>query len=227
MAKKKEAYVPTVGEEIGNAVSHGVMSLLSLAALPFAAVWAYAHDSDGVLASVSVSVFVISIFLMFLASTLYHSMNPQSKHKDVFHILDHIFIYVAIAGSYTPFTLILLDGTWKGPVICGVVWAAALLGVTLNAVSVERFEKFSMLLYIAMGWAVVFAVGDVVRALPSAGFWLLLLGGVSYTGGIVFYAWHKKGRVHYMHGVWHLFVLLGSVLHYLCILLYVLPRAYA
>lgn len=86
-----------------------------------------------------------------------------------------------------------MDGTWKGPVICGVVWAAALLGVTLNAVSVERFEKFSMLLYIAMGWAVVFAVGDVVRALPSAGFWLLLLGGVSYTGGIVFYAWHKKG----------------------------------
>ena len=142
-------------------------------------------------------------------------------------LFDHSSIYLLIAGSYTPFTLILLDGTWKGPVICGVVWAAALLGVTLNAVSVERFEKFSMLLYIAMGWAVVFAVGDVVRALPSAGFWLLLLGGVSYTGGIVFYAWHKKGRVHYMHGVWHLFVLLGSVLHYLCILLYVLPRAYA
>lgn len=90
MDKKKAVYVPTVGEEIGNAVSHGVMSLLSLLALPFAAVWAYAHDPGGVLASVSVSVFVISIFLMFLASTLYHSMNPQSKHKEVFHILDHI-----------------------------------------------------------------------------------------------------------------------------------------
>ena len=105
MDKKKAVYVPTVGEEIGNAVSHGVMSLLSLLALPFAAVWAYAHDPGGVLASVSVSVFVISIFLMFLASTLYHSMNPQSKHKEVFHILDHIFIYVAIAGSYTPIAL--------------------------------------------------------------------------------------------------------------------------
>ena len=92
MGKKKEIYVPTVGEEIANSVSHGVMSLLALMALPFAAVWAYAHDSDGVLASASVSIFVISIFLMFLASTLYHSMNPQSKHKAVFHILDHNFI---------------------------------------------------------------------------------------------------------------------------------------
>mgnify|MGYP001620435379 CR=1 FL=1 len=107
MAKKKEMYVPTVGEEVANAVSHGVMSFLALAALPFAAVWAYVHDPDGVLAAASVSVFVISIFLMFLASTLYHSMNPQSKHKDVFHILDHIFIYVAIAGSYTPIALVL------------------------------------------------------------------------------------------------------------------------
>ena len=112
MDKKKAVYVPTVGEEIGNAVSHGVMSLLSLLALPFAAVWAYAHDPGGVLASVSVSVFVISIFLMFLASTLYHSMNPQSKHKEVFHILDHIFIYVAIAGSYTPIALSVIGG-WQ------------------------------------------------------------------------------------------------------------------
>ena len=104
------------------------------------------------------------------------------------------------------------------------MWAAAaLLGVTLNAVSVERFEKFSMLLYIAMGWAVVFAVGDVVRALPSAGFWLLLLGGVAIRAASYSTPGIKKGRVHYMHGVWHLFVLLGSVLHYLCILLYVLP----
>ena len=99
MTKKKDAYVPTVGEEVANTVTHGVMSLLALVALPFAAVWAYAHAPDRILASVSVSIFVISIFLMFLASTLYHSMNPASKHKAVFHILDHIFIYVAIAGS--------------------------------------------------------------------------------------------------------------------------------
>ena len=128
MDKKKAVYVPTVGEEIGNAVSHGVMSLLSLLALPFAAVWAYAHDPGGVLASVSVSVFVISIFLMFLASTLYHSMNPQSKHKEVFHILDHIFIYVAIAGSYTPIALSVIGG-WQGVFITVLQWAMVIFGV--------------------------------------------------------------------------------------------------
>jgi len=109
-SKKRTIYVPTTGEEIANAVSHGAMSFVTLLALPFAAVWAYLHDVDGVLASVSVSVFVVSIFLMFLASTLYHSMNPHSRHKEVFHILDHIFIYVAIAGSYTPIALSVIGG---------------------------------------------------------------------------------------------------------------------
>ena len=222
--KQNPAGFYTKGEEIFNAVSHGAGSVL-------------ASGGTGALVALAAAlanwrtvliclVYGLSLVVLYTMSTLYHAF-PFEGVKRLFRVFDHSSIYLLIAGSYTPFTLILLDGTWKGPVICGVVWAAALLGVTLNAVSVERFEKFSMLLYIAMGWAVVFAVGDVVRALPSAGFWLLLLGGVSYTGGIVFYAWHKKGRVHYMHGVWHLFVLLGSVLHYLCILLYVLPRAYA
>ena len=221
--KQNPAGFYTKSEEIFTAVSHGAGSVLAirapgrLSALAAAGqLWDSAHLP-------CIRAFTGKFYTM---STLYHAF-PFEGVKRLFRVFDHSSIYLLIAGSYTPFTLILLDGTWKGPVICGVVWAAALLGVTLNAVSVERFEKFSMLLYIAMGWAVVFAVGDVVRALPSAGFWLLLLGGVSYTGGIVFYAWHKRGRVHYMHGVWHLFVLLGSVLHYLCILLYVLPRAYA
>ena len=214
----------TRGEEIANSVSHGVSAWLFTAAT--AVLIVFAALSGSAVKVVAASIYGATLILLYVMSTLYHSFTNE-RVKAVFRVFDHSSIYLLIAGSYTPFTLILLDGTWKGPVICGVVWAAALLGVTLNAVSVERFEKFSMLLYIAMGWAVVFAVGDVVRALPPAGFWLLLLGGVSYTGGIVFYAWHKKGRVHYMHGVWHLFVLLGSVLHYLCILLYVLPRAYA
>ncbi len=169
---------------------------------------------------------------------MHQKQNPAgfyTKGEEIFNAVSHgAGSVLAIGGTGALVALAAALANWRTVLIClvyglslVVVWAAALLGVTLNAVSVERFEKFSMLLYIAMGWAVVFAVGDVVRALPSAGFWLLLLGGVSYTGGIVFYAWHKKGRVHYMHGVWHLFVLLGSVLHYLCILLYVLPRAYA
>ena len=103
-------------------------------------------------------VYGLSLVVLYTMSTLYHAF-PFEGVKRLFRVFDHSSIYLLIAGSYTPFTLILLDGTWKGPVICGVVWAAALLGVTLNAVSVERFEKFSMLLYIAMGWAVVFAVG--------------------------------------------------------------------
>ena len=128
MANKKDVYIPTVGEEIANTVTHGVMSLVALVALPFAAVWAYVHDPNPVTASVSVSIFVISIFLMFLASTLYHSMNPASKHKAVFHILDHIFIYVAIAGSYTPIALSVIGG-WQGIFITILQWAMVLFGI--------------------------------------------------------------------------------------------------
>ena len=134
MVQKKPVYVPTLGEEVANAVSHGVMSLVTLLALPFAAVWAYTHDPDGPLAAVSVSIFVISIFLMFLASTLYHSMNPSSRHKEVFHILDHIFIYVAIAGSYTPIALSVIGG-WQGVLITVLQWAMVLFGIFYKSLS--------------------------------------------------------------------------------------------
>lgn len=103
-------YIQSFGEEVGNAVSHGVMSILTLVALPFAAVWAYAQSGEQMQTAIGVSIFCISIFMMFLISTLYHSMAPESKHKDVFHILDHIFIYVAIAGSYTPVALDIIGG---------------------------------------------------------------------------------------------------------------------
>ena len=134
MGAKKGVYLPTLGEEVANAVSHGVMSLAALIALPFAAVWAYVHDPEGVLAAVSVSVFVISIFLMFLTSTLYHSMNPQSRHKEIFHILDHIFIYVAIAGSYTPIALSVIGG-WQGLFITVLQWTMVLFGIFYKSLS--------------------------------------------------------------------------------------------
>ena len=151
MDKKKAVYVPTVGEEIGNAVSHGVMSLLSLLALPFAAVWAYAHDPGGVLASVSVSVFVISIFLMLLASTLYHSMRPDSKHKAVFHKLDHIFIFVAIAGTYTPVALLVIGG-WQGVFVTVLQWTAVLLGILYKTLARRSIPALSLTIYLVMGW---------------------------------------------------------------------------
>ena len=208
MAKKKEVYVPTVGEEIGNAVSHGVMSLLALVALPFAAVWAYAHDPDGVLASVSVSVFVISIFLMFLASTLYHSMNPQSKHKEVFHILDHIFIYVAIAGSYTPVALM---------VITILQWAMVIFGIFYKSLSRKSIPAISLTIYLVMGWTIVFFLPLFVRRASVPLLVMIALGGLLYTLGAYFYA--KKG-FRYHHMVWHLLINLAVAAHFVGIVFY-------
>ena len=216
MAKKKEVYVPTVGEEIGNAVSHGVMSLLALVALPFAAVWAYAHDPDGVLASVSVSVFVISIFLMFLASTLYHSMNPQSKHKEVFHILDHIFIYVAIAGSYTPVALMVIGG-WQGVFITILQWAMVIFGIFYKSLSRKSIPAISLTIYLVMGWTIVFFLPLFVRRASVPLLVMIALGGLLYTLGAYFYA--KKG-LRYHHMVWHLLINLAVAAHFVGIVFY-------
>lgn len=216
MAKKKEIYVPTVGEEVANAVSHGVMSLLALLALPFAAVWAYVHDSDGVLASASVSVFVISIFLMFLASTLYHSMNPLSKHKAVFHILDHIFIYVAIAGSYTPIALVVIGG-WQGVFITVLQWAMVLFGVFYKSLSRKSIPAISLTIYLVMGWTIVFFLPLFVRRASVPLLVLIALGGLLYTLGAYFYA--KKG-FRYHHMVWHLLINLAVAAHFVGIVFY-------
>lgn len=216
MAKKKEIYVPTVGEEVANAVSHGVMSLLTLLALPFAAVWAYVHDSDGVLASASVSVFVISIFLMFLASTLYHSMNPLSKHKAVFHILDHIFIYVAIAGSYTPIALVVIGG-WQGIFITVLQWAMVLFGIFYKSLSRKSIPAISLTIYLVMGWTIVFFLPLFVRRASVPLLVLIALGGLLYTLGAYFYA--KKG-FRYHHMVWHLLINLAVAAHFVGIVFY-------
>lgn len=210
MSRKKLPYIPTLGEEIANTLSHGVMACATLAALPFAAVWAYAHDTEPVLAAVSVSVFVISIFLMFLASTLYHSMNPQSRHKEVFHILDHIFIYVAIAGSYTPITLSVIGG-WQGIVIAVVQWAMVLFGIFYKSLSRRSIPAVSLTIYLVMGWTIVFFLPLFIRHASTALLWLIALGGVLYTGGAWVYA--RKG-FRYHHLVWHLLINLAVAAHF-------------
>ncbi len=210
MKRKKELYVPTFGEEIANAVSHGVMALAALAALPFAAVWAYVHDAQGVLAAVSVSIFVISIFLMFLASTLYHSMDPSSRHKEVFHILDHIFIYVAIAGSYTPIALSVIGG-WQGVVITVVQWAMVLFGIFYKSLSRRSIPAVSLTIYLVMGWTIVFFLPLFIRRASEPLLWLIAAGGVLYTVGAWFYA--RKG-FRYHHLVWHLLINLAVVCHF-------------
>ena len=210
MSRKKLPYIPTLGEEIANTLSHGVMACATLAALPFAAVWAYAHDTEPVLAAVSVSVFVISIFLMFLASTLYHSMNPQSRHKEVFHILDHIFIYVAIAGSHTPIALSVIGG-WQGIVIAVVQWAMVLFGIFYKSLSRRSIPAVSLTIYLVMGWTIVFFLPLFIRHASTALLWLIALGGVLYTGGAWVYA--RKG-FRYHHLVWHLLINLAVAAHF-------------
>ena len=210
MSRKKLPYIPTLGEEIANTLSHGVMACATLAALPFAAVWAYAHDTEPVLAAVSVSVFVISIFLMFLASTLYHSMNPQSRHKEVFHILDHIFIYVASAGSYTPVALSVIGG-WQGIVIAVVQWAMVLFGIFYKSLSRRSIPAVSLTIYLVMGWTIVFFLPLFIRHASTALLWLIALGGVLYTGGAWVYA--RKG-FRYHHLVWHLLINLAVAAHF-------------
>lgn len=216
MGAKKGVYVPTLGEEVANAVSHGVMSLAALLALPFAAVWAYVHDPDGLLASVSVSIFVISIFLMFLASTLYHSMNPASRHKEVFHILDHIFIYVAIAGSYTPIALSVIGG-WQGVLITVLQWAMVVFGVFYKSLSRRSIPAVSLTIYLVMGWTIVFFLPMFIRHASVQLLWLIAAGGVLYTVGAWFYA--RKG-FRYHHMVWHLLINLAVVCHFIGIVFY-------
>ena len=204
----------TGGEEIMNAVTHGVGALLSVAGLVILIVLSVLSGDPFKLAGSLV--FGITLILLFTASTLYHAItHPQAKA--VLRVLDHTSIFLLIAGTYTPITLVTLRGP-VGWTIFSVVWIAAIVGVVLNAVSIERFKVFSMICYVAMGWCVVFAFPPLFRSLARPGIWLLIAGGVCYTGGIAFYAFKRR----YMHGIWHLFVLAGAVCHYLCVLLYVI-----
>lgn len=206
----------TKGEELLNAVSHGIGTALGVAALVLCVVRAAIYG--GAWAVVSGSIYGASLIVMYCMSTLYHAITNKKARK-VFRVLDHTSIYFLIAGTYTPITLVTLRGA-LGFVIFGIVWAGAILGITLNAVSIERFKKFSMISYIIMGWAVVLGAAKLYQAMPPQGIAFLVAGGVFYTAGIVFY---KLKRVKYMHGVWHLFVLAGSVMHFFCIYLYIMP----
>ena len=201
MAEQK-VYVPTVGEEVANAVSHGVMLCLTLAALPFAAVAA--------------SVFVISLLLMFLGSTLYHSMHPASRHKEVFHILDHIFIYVAIAGTYTPIALSVIGG-WQGTFITVLQWAMVLFGIIYKSLARRSIPAVSLTIYLVMGWTIVFFMPLFVRHASMPLLVLIAAGGVLYTAGAWVYA--RKG-FRYHHMVWHLLINLAAICHFTAIVFY-------
>ncbi len=201
-----------LGEEIANAVSHGVGLLVALAATPVLIVSAAGR---GALSMAGVSVFAATVVLLYLASTLYHAL-PPNRAKRVFRIVDHGAIYLLIAGTYTPFTLGILRGPW-GWTLFGIVWTVAIAGVILKAVGGFRYPRFSTVLYIALGWIVIVAIRPLWALMPVSGWVWLVAGGLAYTGGVAFYA---AERVRYAHLVWHLFVLAGTACHYCAVLWY-------
>ena len=213
----KILYIPTFGEEVANAVSHGVMTVLMLLALPFSAVWAFAHGGDkATLDAVGVSIFVISIFSMFLCSTLYHAMQPESKHKAVFHILDHIMIYFAIAGSYTPIALSVIGG-WQGVLIVVIQWLMVLFGIFYKSLSKRSIPSVSLTIYLIMGWMIVVFFPLFWKSASAPLLALIGAGGIFYTIGAWFYA--KKG-FRYHHLVWHLLINLAVVCHFVGIVFF-------
>jgi hemolysin III len=203
-------------EELANAISHGVGAVLALAGL--VGLLAVAARNGETWAVASAAVFGVTLVLLYTASTLYHAL-PNPRAKRIFRLLDHAAIYLLIAGTYTPFTLGPLRGPW-GWALFGVVWTAAIAGIVFKSVALGRAPIFSVALYVAMGWSVVFAFGPLVRALAPGGVALLVAGGLAYTGGLVFFAWE---RLRYGHFVWHLCVLAGSACHYFAVLHYALP----
>jgi hemolysin III len=203
-------------EEIAHSATHALGIVLSIAGLiAMVVVSERSGDVRHLLASI---VYGMTLILLYLASTLYHSI-PSPNAKRVLRVLDHSAIYLLIAGTYTPFTLISLRGA-LGWTLFGLVWGLALLGITLKVAAISRFRWLSIVLYLGMGWLVLVALKPLIGAVSPAGVRLLFLGGVCYTFGVLFYTWR---RLPYHHAVWHLFVLAGSVLHYFAVLLYVLP----
>lgn len=203
----------SLGEEIANSVSHGVGLLAAVAAAPVLVLSAV--QSGGAARITGASVFAATMVLLYLTSTLYHAL-PRNRAKRVFQVLDHAAIFLMIAGTYTPFTLGVLHGTW-GWTLFGLVWGLALAGVVLTATGGVRFPKLSTGLYIAMGWLVLIAVKPLWLRVPPWGLFWLLAGGIAYTGGVAFYA---AKRVRYSHFIWHLFVVAGTACHFIAVLRY-------
>jgi hemolysin III len=196
------------GEELANSLTHGIAALLVLSSMPAMAITAYRNGTTADV--VGVSVFCCSLFLMFLMSTLYHAMEHDSRHKKIFKILDHIFIYVAIAGSYTPIALRVIGGR-KAVAILSLQWAMVLVGILYKSLARKAMPKMSMVLYLVMGWTVVVVLPSFYRAAAPELFWLIFAGGISYSLGAIFYAMRS---VRYHHMIWHLCVFFGAGCHY-------------
>lgn len=200
--------------EVLNAVTHGIGTILSVIALIFLILKGIQSGNSTHL--IAYLVYGISMILLFLASTLYHSFS-FTRFKKIFHYIDHAAIYLLIAGSYTPFCLIALEGKQAKNFFI-TIWSIALIGVILKIFFVGQFNKLSTILYLVMGWLAIFLIKPITAHLGTAGLILLILGGLAYSLGTIFYS---IKRFKMMHVIWHLFVLAGAAIHYFCILLYV------
>lgn len=203
-------------EEIVNSATHAFGTILSASGLGVMAVLAAIYGNAWHITSVAV--FGGTLILLYAVSTLYHSTH-QPKVKAILRLLDHSAIFLLIAGTYTPFTLVSLRGAW-GWALFGAIWTMAILGILLEILTTARWRFLSIILYVSMGWLVIVAFSPLSSALSSKGLMMLMTGGLFYTFGILFYTWKS---LPYNHAIWHLFVLTGSILHYFTVLFYVIP----
>lgn len=206
----------TLGEEVAHAITHGLGALASIAGL--AALVGYSMLAGDFWHVLACSIFGATLILMYLASTLYHSITHE-RAKHVLRIIDHSAIYLLIAGTYTPFLLVTFRESFGLPLFAGM-WALAFAGVAFKIFATGRLEKLSAGIYLAMGWIVLVIIKPFIESVPTGGLVLMVAGGLAYSGGVVFYLWE---RLPYNHAIWHGFVLAGSVLHYFAILIYVIP----
>jgi len=206
----------TIAEEIAHTLTHGFGMLLSIAGLVILVAFSSLNgDSWHVISS---SIYGSSLILLYGASALYHGI-PHSSAKAVLQRIDHAAIYILIAGTYTPFLLISLRGSW-GWSLFGIIWSLALVGVVLEFIQWKPFKKISLALYLGMGWIILIAINPMLKQVETGGLVLLLVGGLFYSFGVIFYVWEK---LTFNHAIWHLFVLAGSASHFFSILLYVIP----
>ena len=205
----------TLGEEIFNSVSHGAGGMLAIAGTVVLIVIAALYSNAwGVVSS---AIYGASMIILYTMSTLYHAITNK-KAKSFFRIMDHNTIFILIAGTYTPYTLVPLRGP-VGWTLFGIIWGAAIIGIVFNSISLEKAKKLSLVCYVAMGWAIIFAIKPMIASVTKTSLVFLLIGGIFYTAGIVFYTVKK---IRYFHSVWHLFTVGGTVFHYFSILLIML-----
>ena len=218
MKLKEKIEIPkySLCEELLSAISHGIGCLLSIAALVLCTVFSAIHHN--VYAVISSVIYGSCSIILYTMSTLYHSFKPNNA-KRVFRILDHDSIFLLIAGTYTPYALVSLPKA-LGWTVFGVIWGCAILGITLNSINLNKYKKFSMFLYLVMGWMIIFTFKTLVQSIDIAGIYLMLSGGIIYTIGAIFYAVGKKKK--YMHSIFHFFVLAASILFFFSIFLYVI-----